>query len=151
MKRRSDKATEYLASLPAIAMVSTDRTPKPPVDESFREFIRRLPCVVCLEPALKGDPCHRGTRRNHGDWDELPDSDVLVGNIFPACRAHHDEQHLGIFTFQLRRKLDLDKICRVIGEAYQAGWSPDGLGVAARASGYMAVDPTQVIDGELPF
>lgn len=150
MRRRSKARAEYLASLPAIAMVSTDREPKHPVDESFREFVRRLPCVVCLEPALKGDPCHRGARRRFGDWGELPDK-TLVGNIFPACRAHHDEQHHGIWTFQLRHKLELDRICQIVGDAYRAGWSPEGLGVAARASGYMAVDVTQVLDGELPF
>jgi hypothetical protein len=150
MKRRSKKRAAVLAALPAIAMISTDRTPKLPTDESFREFIRRLPCVVCCKPTLGGDPCHLHTSRVSGDWLEVDGE--LVGNIFPACRVHHGAQHSeGIYSFPISRGIDLDATVLVIGRAYRLGWSPDGLGVAAmKKRGYAAVDVTLVLDGELP-
>lgn len=150
MKRRSKKRAAQIATLPAIAMISTDRMPVLPTDESFREFIRRLPCVVCCKPTLGGDPCHLHTSRVSGDWLEVDGE--LVGNIFPACRLHHGAQHSeGIYSFPSSRGLDLDATVLVIGRAYRLGWSPDGLGVEAiQKRGYAAVDVTLVLDGELP-
>jgi hypothetical protein len=150
VKRRSAKRQAQLDERPAIAMISTDRTPKLPTDESFREFVRRLPCVVCCKPTLGGDPCHLHTSRVSGDWLEVDGE--IVGNIFPACRMHHGAQHSeGIYSFPSSRGLALDATVLVIGRAYQRGWSADGLGAAAiNKRGYAAVDVTLVLDGELP-
>ena len=150
MKRRSEKRQAQIDARPAIASISTGRTPKLPTDESFREFIRRLPCVVCCKPTLGGDPCHLHTSRVSGDW--LERDGEFVGNIFPACRLHHGAQHSeGIYSFPSARRLDLDTTVLVIGRAYQRGWSADGLGAAAtNKRGYAAVDVTLVLDGELP-
>lgn len=77
-----------------------------------------------------GDPCHRKAKRVHGDWVELEGR--VVGNIFPACRIHHVEQHVvGIKSFGHR----VLEACEAIGVAYLAGWSPEGLGAAAKAAG----------------
>jgi len=150
MKRRSKKRQAQIDARPAIATISTDRTPTRPTDESYREFVRRLPCVVCCAPTLGGDPCHLHATRRFGDWLELDGE--LVGNIFPACRLHHGAQHSeGIYSFPSSRGLDLDSTVLVIGRAYQRGWSADGLGAAAiNKRGYAAVDVTLVLDGELP-
>lgn len=148
MKRRSSKRQAEIDARPVIPEISDDRSPRRPTDESFREFVRRLPCVVCLAPTLRGDPCHRRAKRRFGDWTEVDGS--LVGNIYPACRLHHGEQHnAGIETFAATRSIDLVEICRIVGAAYQLGWSPDGLTVAA-IRGYERVDVNDVIDGELP-
>jgi hypothetical protein len=151
MKRRSPKRQAELDALPAIASVSTDRTPIRPSDASFREFVRRLPCVVCLVHTLGGDPCHRLGRRRFGDWLG-PFELELTGNLYPACRDHHTDQHTaGINTFASGRGIDLAEITLLIGRAYQRGWSADGLGAAALARrGYAGVDVTLVLDGELP-
>jgi hypothetical protein len=150
VKRRSAKRQAQIDERPAIASVSLDRTPLCPTDESFREFIRRLPCVVCIKPTLGGDPCHLHTSRVSGDW--LEQDGELVGNIFPACRLHHGAQHSeGIYTFPSARGLDLDAVCSLIGRAYRRGWSADGLGAAAvRVRGYVGVDVEAVLSGELP-
>lgn len=151
LRRRSKRRQAQLDAMPVVLTVSTDRTPVQPEDASFREFVRRLPCVVCLEPTLGGDPCHLHTKRVAGDW--LEHDGELVGNIFPACRLHHGAQHSeGIYTFASKRGLDLDATVLLIGTAYQLGWSADGLGAAAlHAGGYAGVDVKQVDVGEIPF
>ena len=151
MRRRSKRRQAELDARPVVTTVSSDRTPVRPTDESFREFVRRLPCVVCLRPTLGGDPCHLHTKRVAGDWLELDGE--LVGNLFPGCRTHHAEQHdRGVKTFASSHALDLHAVCVVIGRAYQRGWSAEGLGVAALAArGYEGVDAELVLDGELPF
>jgi len=151
VRRRSARRQAELDALPVVRVVSSDRTPVRPADESFREFVRRLPCVVCLQPTLGGDPCHLRTKRVSGDWLELDGE--LVGNMFPGCRTHHGEQHdRGVKTFASTHALDLHAVCVVIGRAYQLGWSAEGLGVAALADrGYAGVDVELVLDGEMPF
>jgi len=151
MKRVSDKRRAEFAARPAIPTVSEDRTPVRPIDESFREFVRRLPCVVCLKPTLGGDPCHRKTKRVSGDWLDV--GGELSGNIYPACREHHVEQHsYGIATFAGGHSLKLAKVCKAVGEAYTLGWSSDALGVEARArGGYTRVSLADVGSGELPY
>jgi len=150
MRRRSKRRQAVLEAIPVLPTISTDRTPIRPEDPSFREFVRRLPCVVCLKPTLGGDPCHLHTKRVAGDW--LEHDGEFVGNIFPACRVHHSAQHSeGIYSFQISRGLDLHATVSLIGKAYQRGWSADGLGAAAIIRrGYMGVDVTLVLDGELP-
>jgi hypothetical protein len=150
MKRRSKKRQALIDARPGISMINTDRTPIRPTDESYREFVRRLPCVVCRAPTLGGDPCHLHTTRRFGDWLELDGE--LVGNIFPACRLHHREQHSdGFERFAGARGLDIAEFCKLIGRAYRLGWSTDGLGSAVlRARGYAGVDVDDVLDGELP-
>jgi len=150
MRRRSRKRQAALDDRPAVRDVSEDRRATVgSSDVSFQTFVSRLPCVVCLGHTLGGDPCHRLARRRWGDWLEVDGE--LVGNLFPACRAHHREQHdRGIETFARAHGLDLAVICTVVGRAYLDGWSVDGLGTAARA-GYEAVDLTDVRDGGLPF
>lgn len=150
MKRRSAKRQALIDARPVIAEISDDRTPRRPDDESFREFVRRLPCVVCRAPTLRGDPCHLHARRRFGDW--LERDGELIGNIYPACRRHHGEQHNeGIESFPRARGLDLDAVCRIVGEAYRLGWSADGLGSEALACGYLHVDVAEVVDSELPY
>jgi hypothetical protein len=150
VKRRSTKRQALLDALPAIASISPDRTPVVPADASYREFVRRLPCVVCLVPTLGGDPCHLHTQRNAGDWIELDGR--LVGNIFPACRLHHREQHsAGFERFAAARDLDMPAICQLIGSAYRRGWSADGLGAAALLRrGYSDINLDRMLTGELP-
>jgi hypothetical protein len=150
VRRRSRKRQGQIAALPATASISLDRSPVRPVDESFREFIRRLPCVVCCKPTLGGDPCHLHTSRVSGDW--LTVDGEFVGNIFPACRLHHGAQHSeGIYSFTNARGIDLAATVLLIGMAYRRGWSADGLGAAAlRVRGYVGVDVSAVLDGELP-
>lgn len=152
LRRRSKRRQAELDAMPVVLTVSTDRTPVRPEDASFREFVRRLPCVVCLKPTLGGDPCHLHTKRVAGDWLEQADGE-LVGNIFPACRLHHGAQHSeGIYTFASKRGLNLDATVLLIGKAYQLGWSADGLGAAALCvRGYVGVDVSAVLAGELPF
>ncbi len=137
--------------MPALPTISMDRLPIRPEDASFREFVRRLPCVVCLQPTLRGDPCHLHTKRVAGDW--IDEAGELVGNIFAGCRQHHAEQHnRGIKTFARVHDVDLHEVCRLIGSAYKLGWSAEGLGAAALAArGYARVDVQQLRDGELPF
>lgn len=152
MRRRSKKRQAKLDSAPAIRTVSDDRRAAAGQDDaSFQEFVRRLPCVVCLKPTVKGDPCHRLARRRFGDW--VHDLELgLIGNIYPGCRAHHGEQHdHGRTTFEVEHGIDLRVICRVVGLAYIKGWSAEGLASAARADGYERVDLEQQLDGDLPY
>ncbi len=150
IRPRSVKRQAQLDALPAISSVSDSRTPVQPVDGNFREFVRRLPCIVCLKPTLGGDPCHLHTKRVAGDW--LDEAGELVGNIFAGCRDHHAEQHnRGIKTFAQVHGVDLPAVCKLIGAAYKLGWSADGLGAAAIARrGYAAIDVEAVVSGELP-
>ena len=151
LRRRSKRRQTELDELPEIRTIAIDRTPVRPTDASFREFVRRLPCVVCLKPTLGGDPCHMHTKRVAGDWLDVDGE--LVGNIYAGCRTHHAEQHdRGIKTFARARGVDLAAVCKLIGSAYKRGWSAEGLGAAAIAArGYASVDVEQVLDGELPF
>lgn len=72
-------------------------------EESFGEYadeIRKLDCVVpgCPEPSIAA---HFKSRGAGGKRQSL----------FPACIAHHDEQHaLGITTWQQKHGLDLEAI-----------------------------------------
>jgi hypothetical protein len=152
MRRRSRKREAALQDRPAIRSVPPANERSAHVgaeDLGLQEFVRRLPCVVCLSHTLGGDPAHRLTRRRFGDWVEL-DGEV-VANIYPACRAHHREQHdRGRSTFETAHGVDLLEVCRVVGSAYLLGWSTEGLGAAAR-SGYSSVDVSAVVDVEAPF
>lgn len=93
-------------------------------DDGFREFVRSQHCVLWdREPCKCGgyyDPtlrryatrfCHVRTRRNNGD----------VANGYPACDAHHAEQHrVGIKTFQSRHSLDLKAIAAELWATYRS-------------------------------
>ena len=149
MRRRSKKRQAELGAR-GPDEVSDDRTAvEGAEDQSFREFVRRLPCLVCLGFA-RSDPCHLRAKRRFGDWLEV--AGTMRGNIFPACRRHHAEQHQrGVETFARAHGLELVEVCRVVGAAYLEGWSEEGLGAAARAGGYERVDSSKVIDGGLPY
>jgi hypothetical protein len=151
MKRRSPKRQATIDARPAIATISDSREPVRPHDENLREFVRRLPCVVCMAPTLRGDPCHWRTVARHGDWLEV--DGVAVGNIFPGCRLHHAEQHqVGIRSWPARHGLDLGPISAAVGRAYLGGWSADGLAAAVlTAKCYTRVDLSLRLDGGLPF
>jgi len=78
---------------------------------AYRAWIRTFPCVV---PGCEGaaEPCHV-IRKSQGGDD--------VGNLYPGCRRHHDEQHehgtLG--PFERKYGLDLAQIAAGYGE----GWA----------------------------
>jgi hypothetical protein len=137
MRRSSDKRQAHLDEAPAVRSVSDDRTAvMGAVDESLREFVRRLPCAVCRKPTLGGDPCHLRAKRRFGDWVEREGK--VVGNIFPACNRHHREQHsIGILSFQAIHRIDLDEVTEVVGRAYLEGHEPETLAAAALPRGYV--------------
>lgn len=137
MRRRSKDRQSRIDEAPAVRSASDHREAVVGAeDESLREFVRRLPCAVCLRPTLGGDPCHRRTKRRFGDWVEVEGS--VIGNIWPGCHAHHREQHdRGVLTFSRKYGLDLMEVCRVVGAAYLAGHEPETLGAAAMGIGYV--------------
>jgi hypothetical protein len=159
MRRRSKKRQAVIDAIPAVASIPEHRTATVgAVDEGLREFCRRLPCVVDLgkrgpdgaHSHAGGDPCHRAAKRVHGDWVEHEGR--VIGNIFPACRRHHGEQHShGVESFGRA----LIEVCEAVGQAYLAGWSPEGLGAAAKsAGGYDKIARAELERGdvgELPF
>lgn len=112
----------------------------------FRLFVSKLACCVELKlpPPSGVDPCHRLTKRNNGDWVGGSCGEP-VGNIFPAMRKNHREQHdTGIKSFAEKHELDLAEVCRVVGEGYLLGLEPDELSaLAISAGGYEKV----VFDG----
>ncbi len=154
MRRRSRKREQALRDRPAISSIPapSERHARAGAEDlGLQEFVRRLPCVVCRRPTLGGDPCHRLARRRFGDWTEDTELGV-IGNIYPGCREHHREQHdSGRGSFEDAHRIDLREICRRIGEAYLRGWSAPGLGARALSVGYMRVDPSDVVDGDVPF
>lgn len=109
----------------------------------FRLFVSRLACCVDLKPPPPTgvDPCHLRTKRNNGDW--VPGvAGEPVGNIFPAVRRYHQEQHkIGIKSFAEKHEINLAEICRVVGEGYLLGLEPDELSMLAiSAGGYEMVN-----------
>jgi hypothetical protein len=153
MRRRSRKREAALRERPAISSVPEPHERSACVgaeDLGLQEFVRRLPCVVCRVPTLRGDPAHRLARRRFGDWVE--DTEIgVIANIYPACRPHHREQHdRGRDTFEATHAVDLRAICVVVGEAYLLGWSADALGARAR-SGYTTIDVFNVDDFGIPY
>jgi len=153
MRRRSRKREAALRGRPAIRSVpeAHERRARAGAEDlGLQEFVRRLPCVVCRAPTIGGDPAHRLARRRFGDWIEDTELGVIA-NIYPACRAHHREQHdRGRDTFEANHAVDLRAICVVVGEAYLRGWSAEGLGARAR-DGCLEVEVEDVQDGGLPF
>jgi len=147
----SKKRRAVLEGRSAIRSVSDHREARVGAeDSSFQEFVRRLPCVVCRQPTLGGDPCHRLARRRFGDWVAV-ESEV-IGNLFPACRLHHREQHdHGRDTFEVSHELRLERVCKVIGLAYCSGWSAEALAAAALGRGYASIDAADVQTGGLPW
>lgn len=67
--------------------------PKPErkIDQELLARIREMPCVVC---GIEGpsDPSHIQTRGSGGHDQDF--------NVFPKCRAHHQEWHqIGWYRF----------------------------------------------------
>lgn len=137
VRRRSDKRQAHIDEAPAVRSVSDDRTAVVgATDESLREFVRRLPCAVCLRPTLGGDPCHVRAKRRFGDW--LEREGRVVGNLFPGCADHHAEQHrIGVWSFEGRHGVDLAAVAEAVGLAYLAGHEPEAVGAAALRGGYL--------------
>jgi hypothetical protein len=137
MRRRSKKRQRAITEAPAVRSVSDQRTAVAgSVDEDLREFVRRLPCAVCLAPTLGSEPCHVRCKRRFGDWLEIEGR--LVANLYPGCSAHHREQHArGVATFAAAHGIDLLEVGRAVAVAYLDGHEPETLGAAARAHGYV--------------
>lgn len=88
--------------------------PKPTVwrDPDYLAFLRRCPCVVCIQLGIKApssEAAHLRTKRGHGDtW------------AVPLCINHHRQQHAdGIKSFIARHKLDVDHLCADYRAAYE--------------------------------
>ena len=76
---------------------------------AYRAWIRTFPCVVPGCPRLTVC-CHVKSQGAAGDD---------VGDCFPGCRAHHDEQHAhGLDTFQVQYGLDLEAISAAYGRLW---------------------------------
>lgn len=105
----------------------------------FRLFVSKLACCIDLRPPPPTgvDPCHLRAKRNNGDWIRGGCGEP-VGNIFPAMRSYHTEQHkIGIKSFAKKHDRDLAEVCRVVGEGYLRGLEPEDLSaLAIRAGGY---------------
>ena len=84
------------------------------VDEDYREWIRRRPCL-----AKQAGGCWGGTQCAHVKTKGSGGPDL--GNLVPLCAAHHGEQHKGIKTFQKKYGLDLADAARRLTEAYEDG------------------------------
>lgn len=83
--------------------------PKPEVlrSEAFRDFVKGLPCMICLLP---GDAHHVKHKRGYGD----------ANNLVPLCRTHHREVHtIGVETFERRRGVKLEGVARILFEAWK--------------------------------
>ena len=84
--------------------------PKPEVvrDESYRAFVRGLPCACgCGRP---GDPHHIRHRRGFGD----------AGNLVPLARECHTIGHaMGWTTWQREKGVRLEPIARILWEAWR--------------------------------
>lgn len=90
-------------------------------DEGLREYVRRLPCVVCGSPP-PNSACHvKNWGAGYGDWVVTPDGE-RVGNLYPGCVEHHREEenalNSGPETFEKRHDIDLAAEARRVGEAY---------------------------------
>lgn len=118
MRRRSRKASRGLVGRPAIRSIPDKREAvECAVDEGLREFVRRLPCAVCLAHTIGSQACHVGARRRHGDWVYSHERESLDGNLWPGCADHHGEEHQhGVMTFQESHRLSRANVARVIGE-----------------------------------
>lgn len=72
---------------------------------------RLLPCALC-GAAPPSDPAHV-LSRGAGGLDE--------GNVYPACRRHHDLQHaLGVKAFEKRYQVSLEVIASAVLDAVRA-------------------------------
>ena len=133
-KRRAKKQVERRNAV--IAAPSERRAEIGGEDPSFRKWIVQLACAVDLERVTTGvDPCHLRTKRIAGDWVAGAGGEP-VGNIFPARRKHHTEQHdIGIKSFATKQGLDLEQVCRPVGEGYLLGLDPEEMSERARAAG----------------
>ena len=90
------------------------RRPPERGNPAYRAWIRSLACVVagCRQPP---ECCHYRTKRLARGRDHDGDT----GNTFPACHAHHAEQHqVGIRSFQARHRLDLGQMVRHLAEVW---------------------------------
>lgn len=71
-------------------------SPRRETSKQYIEYIRSLPCTVCLDPFV--DAAHVQTRGSGG-------TDFAV---VPLCRKHHTEQHtIGIRTFEEKHGVNL--------------------------------------------
>lgn len=83
--------------------------PKPLVvrDESYREFVRGLPCLVCGKP---GDAHHVKNRRGYGD----------AANLVPLCRKCHRQGHdVGWQTWEKMHGIVLMPVARVLWDVWK--------------------------------
>lgn len=72
---------------------------------------RLLPCAVCLR-AAPSDPAHVVSRGAGG---------LDAGNVWPACRRHHDQQHaIGVRAFEKRHGLSLEVVASAVLDAVRA-------------------------------
>lgn len=153
-KQVSDKRRKANAERRAAVVVDGPRVPVVPDDHSFREFVLRLVCCVDrAHSTQRVDPAHHRTKRVAHDWIDVDGR--LVGNLMPLHRLRHIEQHsMPIADFEAHHDINVAKVCEVVGEAYQSGWSAYSLSIAAiEARGYQHLDldnPQRQIDMEAP-
>lgn len=139
----SDKRRKRMAARrDAVIPPATERVAEVGAESpEFRLFVSQLACAIELKVIPTGvDPCHLRTKRVNGDWLRGVAGDP-VGNIFPAMRKHHTEQHtIGIDSFAHKHDRNLVEVCRVVGEGYLRGLDPEDLSaLAIRAGGYEVV------------
>lgn len=86
-------------------------------NRKYLDWVSKQLCVICKSPGQYhdsgewlNDPCHI-LGKGAGGGDE--------GNVFPACRKHHSEQHkIGINAFQVKYGLDLRKLAKRYWQNY---------------------------------
>ena len=81
-------------------------------------FVREYRCCVCK--STETFACHVKGKRAYGAWLTCPHTGDRIGNIYPACKTHHDEQHdHGIKTFEAKYGFSLSGLAADLGRAFE--------------------------------
>ena len=83
---------------------------KPAVDPEYRRFIKRLPCVACLQTWWI-DPAHTGP---HGTGQKSSDYSCI-----PLCRKCHQEFDACQWKFAFKHHLDIPALIEMFNSFYR--------------------------------
>ena len=89
--------------------------PKPAriLDKDYRDWIKSLPCLLCLFPY--SDPHHVNPKGHGGKGTKTDDSRAI-----PLCNHHHREFHqIGRETFAKKYRIDYEKIIKTLNKLYK--------------------------------
>lgn len=92
-------------------------------DEKYSEWVRKLPCIVCLSLDPDGSHFNGETTVGH-HWQERghggKGTKCSDRRRVPLCYTHHAEVHLGRQTFAAKYGIDAEVLITKLNELWEA-------------------------------